>query len=120
MAVTAMLRSVRPLLPLSFSIHSSNHWKKACNRLDRLTSGLMFMAKNPETANDFMGQLQTRTIKKQYVARVKGKFPSEEVICNQPILSVSPKLGLNRVRASGKTAETLFKRIKYNQEKNYS
>ena len=78
------------------------------------------MAKTPEAANDFMGQLQTRTIKKQYVARVKGEFPSEEVTCDQPILSVSPKLGLNRVRASGKTAKTLFRRIRYNPEKNYS
>ncbi|KAG0644827.1 pseudouridine synthase [Tuber brumale] len=98
----------------------NGHAPLPCNRLDRLTSGLMFMAKTPEAANDFMGQLQTRTIKKQYVARVKGKFPSEEVTCNQPILSVSPKLGLNRVRASGKTAKTLFKRLKYNPEKNYS
>jgi len=126
MTVTAVLRFVRPLLalPPSFT-HSTNdkHFcfkKKACNRLDRLTSGLMFMAKTPEAANDFMGQLQTRTIKKQYVARVKGEFPSEEVTCNQPILSVSPKLGLNRVRASGKTAKTLFRRIRYNPEKNYS
>ena len=94
--------------------------KKACNRLDRLTSGLMFMAKTPEAANDFMGQLQTRTIRKQYVARVKGEFPSEEVTCDQPILSISPKLGLNRVRASGKAAKTLFRRIRYNPEKNYS
>ncbi|PWW79605.1 pseudouridine synthase [Tuber magnatum] len=96
------------------------HAPLPCNRLDRLTSGLMFMAKTPEAANDFMEQLQTRTIKKQYVARVKGEFPSEEVTCSQPILSVSPKLGLNRVCASGKTAKTLFKRIKYNSEKNYS
>ncbi|CAZ83861.1 unnamed protein product [Tuber melanosporum] len=98
----------------------NGHAPLPCNRLDRLTSGLMFMAKTPEAANDFMGQLQTRTIKKQYLARVKGKFPAGEVTCSQPILSVSPKLGLNRVRASGKTAKTLFKRLKYNTEKNYS
>ncbi|RPA93558.1 pseudouridine synthase [Choiromyces venosus 120613-1] len=96
------------------------HAPLPCNRLDRLTSGLMFMAKTPEAANDFMGQLQTRTIRKQYVARVKGEFPSEEITCDQPILSVAPKLGLNRVRASGKTAKTMFRRLKYNPGKNYS
>jgi tRNA pseudouridine32 synthase len=50
-------------------------WRAACNRLDRLTSGLMFIAKTKEAAESFMKQLQSRTIRKQYVARVKGEFP---------------------------------------------
>ena len=35
----------------------------------------MFIAKKREAAEAFMIQLQQRTIKKQYVARVKGEFP---------------------------------------------
>jgi tRNA pseudouridine synthase 9 len=46
-----------------------------CNRLDRLTSGLMFIAKTRDAADRFMNQLRERTIRKQYVARVKGEFP---------------------------------------------
>ncbi|KAF8451860.1 RluA family pseudouridine synthase [Terfezia claveryi] len=84
-----------------------------CNRLDRLTSGLMFIAKTPKAADEMMGQLKTRTIKKTYLARVMGRFPDGEILCTEPILSISPKLGLNRVRANGKTARTIFRRLSY-------
>lgn len=43
-----------------------------------------------------------------------------DIICDEPILAVSPKLGLNRVRANGKHAKTLFKKLKYNAERGYS
>lgn len=35
----------------------------------------MFCAKTPEAADDMMEQLKTRTVRKQYVARVMGEFP---------------------------------------------
>ncbi|KAI5816321.1 DRAP deaminase [Pyronema omphalodes] len=91
-----------------------------CNRLDRLTSGLMFIAKRREAADAFMHQLKSRTIRKQYLARVMGEFPAEDIICDQPILQISPKLGLNRVKANGKHARTLFRRLRYVPEHNYS
>ncbi|KAA8912902.1 DRAP deaminase [Sphaerosporella brunnea] len=91
-----------------------------CNRLDRLTSGLMFIAKTRDAADAFMNQLKSRTIRKQYVARVNGKFPDGDVVCDQPILQISPKLGLNRVKANGKHAKTLFRRIHYNAQNDYS
>ncbi|KAH9439331.1 hypothetical protein MCOR02_002892 [Pyricularia oryzae] len=54
-----------------------------------------------------------RTVRKEYLARVIGRFPDGEVICNEPILQISPKLGLNRVRANGRHARTVFKRLAY-------
>jgi tRNA pseudouridine32 synthase len=84
-----------------------------CNRLDRLTSGIMFIAKHKKAAEALTEQLTQRTIRKQYIARVKGEFPKEDVVCEQPILQISPKLGLNRVRANGKEARTVFKRLAY-------
>lgn len=84
-----------------------------CNRLDRLTSGIMFIAKNPRAAVKLGEQIAARTVRKEYVARVMGRFPDGEVVCNQPILAISPKLGLNRVRANGKHARTVFKRLAY-------
>lgn len=84
-----------------------------CNRLDRLTSGIMFVAKNPSAAVKLGNQIAARTVRKEYIARVMGKFPDGEVVCNQPILAISPKLGLNRVRANGKHARTVFKRLAY-------
>ena len=84
-----------------------------CNRLDRLTSGIMFIGKNSKAAEKLSTQIQGRTVKKEYVARVIGEFPEGDVICDQPIMQISPKLGLNRARASGKEARTVFKRLAY-------
>ena len=84
-----------------------------CNRLDRLTSGVMFVGKNAKAAEKLSTQIQGRTVKKEYVARVIGEFPEHDVICDQPIMQISPKLGLNRARASGKEARTVFKRLAF-------
>lgn len=84
-----------------------------CNRLDRLTSGIMFIGKHAQAAEKLSEQLTQRTVKKVYCARVIGEFPEKDVVCSQPVLQVSPKLGLNRIRASGKQAKTVFKRLAY-------
>ncbi|KAK7558763.1 pseudouridine synthase [Phyllosticta citricarpa] len=84
-----------------------------CHRLDRLTSGVMFIAKHPKAADELSKQIKGRTVKKEYVARVAGEFPAGDVVCDKPILQISPKLGLNRVRASGKDARTVFRRLAY-------
>lgn len=84
-----------------------------CNRLDRLTSGVMFIGKHAVAAEELSTQIRGRTVRKEYVARVIGEFPPGDVICEQPIMQISPKLGLNRARASGKEARTVFRRLAY-------
>ncbi|KAI5292554.1 hypothetical protein KEM55_007718, partial [Ascosphaera atra] len=92
----------------------ANGWNPLpCNRLDRLTSGVMFIGKKPKAAEQISEQLRARTVQKEYIARVKGKFPDGVVLCDQPMLKISPVLGLNRVRASGKDAKTKFRRLAY-------
>ncbi|KAH8177841.1 RNA pseudouridylate synthase domain-containing protein [Sarocladium implicatum] len=91
----------------------SDFFPYPCNRLDRLTSGIMFVAKNGKAAEALGRKILDRSVRKEYLARVVGEFPEGDVVCNQPILSISPKLGLNRVRANGKTARTVFKRLAY-------
>ncbi|KAF3010084.1 hypothetical protein E8E15_000061, partial [Penicillium rubens] len=86
---------------------------RPCNRLDRLTSGIMFIGKHAKGADKMAAALKARSVQKEYVARVKGKFPDGVVVCDQPIMQVSPKLGLNRVRATGKEATTKFRRLAY-------
>lgn len=96
-----------------------NGWNPLpCNRLDRLTSGIMFIGKHRQAAEDMSAQIRTRTVKKEYITRVVGEFPPGEVICEKPILQISPKLGLNRVRANGKEALTVFKRLAYYPPRN--
>ncbi|KAF2735791.1 DRAP deaminase [Polyplosphaeria fusca] len=84
-----------------------------CNRLDRLTSGIMFIGKHRQAAEDMSAQIRGRTVKKEYICRVVGDFPEGEVVCEKPILQISPKLGLNAVRADGKEAKTVFKKLAY-------
>ncbi|CAI6341373.1 unnamed protein product [Periconia digitata] len=84
-----------------------------CNRLDRLTSGIMFIGKHRQAAEEMSAQIRGRTVKKEYITRVLGEFPEGEIVCEKPILQISPKLGLNRVRANGKEALTVFKRMAY-------
>ena len=84
-----------------------------CNRLDRLTSGVMFIGKNARAAERLSMQIQGRSVRKEYVARVIGEFPEGDIVCEQPVMQISPKLGLNRARASGKEARTVFKRLAY-------
>jgi tRNA pseudouridine32 synthase len=84
-----------------------------CNRLDRLTSGIMFVAKTPKGAERLGRQITGRTVRKEYIARVVGRFPDGDIVCDQPILNIAPKVGLNRVRANGKDARSVFRRLAY-------
>lgn len=53
-------------------------------------------------------------LEKEYVCRVEGEFPDKEVICKEPILVVSYKVGVCRVDPQGKPCETVFQRLSYN------
>lgn len=84
-----------------------------CNRLDRLTSGLMFLAKTPRGSKLMLDQFENRVLEKLYVARVKGNFPSGQQCVQQPLETYEPKLGLNRVSLCGKHAVTKFQKVCY-------
>ncbi|KAJ3382835.1 RNA pseudouridylate synthase domain containing protein 2 [Lobulomyces angularis] len=93
----------------------SKSWKYSCvNRLDRLTSGVVLLARTKEIANIMMEDMMNRNITKAYVARVKGEFPIEEVVCAEPILTISHKMSVNMVSPKGKPCLTKFKRMSYN------
>lgn len=47
------------------------------HRLDRVTSGLVVMAKNAEIANTISEEIRSGQTEKTYLARVKGHFPAE-------------------------------------------
>lgn len=53
-------------------------------------------------------------VHKQYVCRVEGEFPEEEVVCSEPIEVVSYKIGVCKVSEKGKDCITRFKRLSYN------
>lgn len=53
-------------------------------------------------------------LEKEYVCRVEGEFPDGEVVCEEPILVVSFKVGLCRVDPKGKDSRTVFQKLSYN------
>lgn len=67
------------------------------NRLDRLTSGLMIVPLNADLARSLSGEFVNGLIRKEYIARCKGEFPAEEMICEEPLLTVDRQMGLNIV-----------------------
>lgn len=52
-------------------------------------------------------------VHKEYVCRVEGEFPDEEVVCAEPIEVVSYKIGVCKVSEKGKDCVTTFKRLSY-------
>ncbi|KAM9894040.1 hypothetical protein OXX79_008960 [Metschnikowia pulcherrima] len=92
-----------------------------CNRLDRLTSGLMFLGKNAKGAESMVKQMRERSVRKEYIARVKGKFPLGSHTVDKPLTTASPKHALNVVDLeNGKPAETEFVRISYDAKSDTS
>ena len=88
-----------------------------CNRLDRLTSGLMFLGKTAKAAENMVDQIRNREVTKQYIAKVVGEFPIEEIVVDKPVYTYDPRVSLNIVdEEKGKEAKTIFKRLIYDGE----
>ncbi|KFV41202.1 RNA pseudouridylate synthase domain-containing protein 2, partial [Gavia stellata] len=84
------------------------------HRLDRMTSGVLMFAKTTEVSKRIDEQVRERQLEKEYVCRVVGEFPEHEVVCEEPILVVSYKVGVCRVDPKGKFCKTVFQRLSYN------
>lgn len=83
-----------------------------CHRLDKETSGVLAIAKNPEAYRHLSMQFEHRETVKRYHAVVNGvhNFQGESVYL--PILAL-PKDGVVKIdRTKGKEAETLFFTLK--------
>ncbi|MEQ2204211.1 hypothetical protein XENOCAPTIV_009723 [Xenoophorus captivus] len=84
------------------------------HRLDRLTSGVLLFARTLETSKKLDQMVRERQLEKEYVCRVEGEFPEGKLICEEPILVVSFKIGLCRVDPKGKECRTVFQRLSFN------
>ncbi|XP_028849288.1 pseudouridylate synthase RPUSD2 [Denticeps clupeoides] len=84
------------------------------HRLDRLTSGVLLFARTLEVSKKLDQMVRDRQLEKEYVCRVEGEFPEGQVVCEEPILVVSFKVGLCRVDPKGKPCRTVFQRLSWN------
>lgn len=91
-----------------------------CNRLDRMTSGLMFLAKTSKGADQIGDQMKAREVTKEYLARVVHKFPEGEIVVDRPLKLLEPRLTLNTVcddnDPEGKHAKTIFERVAVSED----
>ncbi|XP_046735586.1 RNA pseudouridylate synthase domain-containing protein 2-like isoform X2 [Diprion similis] len=87
---------------------------RTIHRLDRLTSGILLFGRTPKKARQMEHQIRNRQVHKEYVCRVDGEFPEDEVVCAEPIEVVSYKIGVCKVSEKGKDCVTTFKRLSFN------
>ncbi|XP_074646356.1 uncharacterized protein LOC141902498 [Tubulanus polymorphus] len=83
-------------------------------RLDRLTSGVLVFGRSHKRSLEMEKHVIERKVEKDYVCRVEGEFPSGQIICNEPLATMSPKIGLHKVSPDGKESSTMFERLSYN------
>ena len=100
------------------------------HRLDKLTSGILLIAKNAELAAHFHEELKDKKVEKLYLARVHGNLltdtaENQEIVVNKPIYCVSHKDAQQdvceedeKVKKNAKDACTKFKSIWFDEKSN--
>lgn len=85
---------------------------QVCHRLDKDTSGLLLLAKNPETYRLISIEFERRRVDKIYHAIISGTHTFTNLSVDLPILNQGNK-NVSIDRANGKPAETIFNSIQY-------
>jgi 23S rRNA pseudouridine955/2504/2580 synthase len=81
-----------------------------CHRLDRETSGVLAIAKNPEAYRNLAIQFEKRKVRKVYHAIIEGIHAFDQQLVDMPILPL--KTGSVKISHSeGKSAQTYFKTL---------
>lgn len=87
------------------------HDAQVCHRLDKDTSGVLAIAKNPEAYRHLSMQFEHREVAKVYHAVVDGIHNFTDVLVDLPILKQND--GVVKIsRSEGKQAQTYFKSLK--------
>ena len=64
---------------------------QVCHRLDKETSGIMVLAKNPEAYRHFAMQLENREVKKIYHAVINGLHQFQDFEADEPLYTTTNK-----------------------------
>ncbi|MBY5991067.1 23S rRNA pseudouridine(955/2504/2580) synthase RluC [Ferrimonas balearica] len=88
------------------------------HRLDRATSGLLMVAKKRSALKHLQDQLREKTMRKQYLALVKGSWKPRTRAVQAPLLKNTLSSGerLVRVDVTGKPSETRFRIVEAFEE----
>ena len=85
---------------------------QVCHRLDKDTSGLLLIAKNPETYRLISIEFEKRRVEKTYHAIIQGTQVFENLLVDLPILNQGNK-NVTIDRYNGKPSETIFNSLTY-------
>lgn len=85
---------------------------QVCHRLDKDTSGVLLIAKNPDTYRLISIEFEKRRVDKIYHAIIEGTHTFQDLKVDLPILNQGNK-NVSIDRANGKHAETIFNSIRY-------
>lgn len=85
---------------------------QVCHRLDKDTSGILLIAKNPETYRLMSIEFEKRRVDKVYHAIIAGTHVFENLVVDLPILNQGNK-NVTIDRYNGKPSETIFNSIRY-------
>ena len=86
------------------------------HRLDRDTSGVVILAKDPDTQNFLKKQFQKRTAHKIYYAVIEGRPKLDEARIDLPLTRNLKRPTTFKVDPKGKESETFYKVLKSNGE----
>lgn len=85
---------------------------QVCHRLDKDTSGILLIAKNPETYRLVSIEFERRRVDKRYHAIIEGIHHFDHLKVDLPILNQGNK-NVSIDRARGKAAETIFNSLQF-------
>ena len=66
----------------------------AVHRLDRLTSGVLILAKTTSARQKFSLDMKDHKVLKTYIAGVKGHFPADVYECSKPMTAMCKTIGI--------------------------
>lgn len=102
-----------------FKEKGENFIYRAINRLDRDTTGLLILAKNPLSACILSDMVKKREISRRYLAIVCGKLPEQGII-DAPIRRVEGSTIERCTSQDGEEARTHYKRLYYDPATDHS
>jgi tRNA pseudouridine32 synthase/23S rRNA pseudouridine746 synthase len=105
-----------PQLADSLISRAQRRWPEArlVHRLDRDTSGLILLARHPETHRRLSAAFAERRVRKTYRARVRGVPAAKGGVIDQPLARIGtrpPRYGVVAVPAGGKRAVSRWRRL---------
>ncbi len=109
------------LLSLVQSVYTADTLRVA-HRLDANTSGVVVLTRNALAATSVQAQFASRTVRKQYLARVIGHCPWASLSCDQPIAVAAGQSDFSNTHGawithpSGQSAVTQFDVIAKNSD----